>query len=51
MVMSEIAERAILNLEAPIGRVAAQIQSSHLVKQKTTGYQMLAILKLKFAKQ
>ncbi len=26
--------RAILNLEAPIGRVAAQIQSSHLVKRK-----------------
>ncbi len=35
----QIAERAILNLEAPIRTwYWLQIQSSHLVKQKTTGY-------------
>ena len=51
MVMSEISERAILRLELQSDVLQLQIQSSHLVKQKTTGYQMLAILKLKFAKQ
>ena len=47
MVVSEISERAVLSLEAPIGRVSAQIQSSHSDKQKISGYQMRKISKQK----
>ena len=37
-VAAELAERAILSLEAPIARVAAVIQCIHLLKLKMYGY-------------
>ena len=46
-VVSEISERAILSLEAPIGRVSAPDTVSRLDKQKMFGYQTQKISKTK----